>query len=75
MSGEVEDKHGEAIYEGDHVYTRIRGGRHEGEVDKVVMTEEEAKEENVKNPPKVLFEDQKGKYVAHNPGTLEKQEE
>jgi hypothetical protein len=29
---EVKDKHGGAIRPGDHVYTKIRGGRHEGEV-------------------------------------------
>lgn len=28
----VKDKHGAPIQEGDHVYTRVRGGRHEGEV-------------------------------------------
>ncbi|RYP73445.1 hypothetical protein DL771_003617 [Monosporascus sp. 5C6A] len=71
MSEQVRDKNGEPIKEGDHVYTRIRGGRHEGEVEKVVATEAEAKEEGVKNPPKVLFQDQHGHNVAHNPGTLE----
>lgn len=29
---EVNSKQGEPIQEGDHVYTRIRGGRHEGDV-------------------------------------------
>jgi len=53
MSDQVKDKHGEPIKEGDHVYTKIRGGRHEGNVDKIVTTEAEAKEEGVKNPPKV----------------------
>ncbi|KAF1811476.1 hypothetical protein P152DRAFT_459413 [Eremomyces bilateralis CBS 781.70] len=69
---EIKSKQGEPIHKGDHVYTKIRGGRHEGDVEKVVTTEEEAKKEGVKNPPKVLFTDQKGKLVAHNPGTLEK---
>jgi hypothetical protein len=33
MSAErVKDKKGENINEGDHVYTRYRGGSHEGEV-------------------------------------------
>lgn len=41
------------------------------QVEKIVTTAEEAKEEGVKNPPKVLFTDQKGKDVAHNPGTLD----
>lgn len=105
MSGRVEDKEGAPIKQGDSVFTKIRGGKREGEVtllsfshklemanylqvDKVVMSEEEAKKENVKNPPKVwillcflgsqtklawkvLFEDQHGHHVAHNPGTLE----
>ncbi|KAF1960509.1 hypothetical protein CC80DRAFT_488824 [Byssothecium circinans] len=68
---QVLSKQGEPIKEGDHVYTKIRGGRHEGDVEKIVTSEQEAKEENVKNPPKVLFTDQKGKPVAHNPGTLD----
>ncbi|EOA81181.1 hypothetical protein ACJQWK_07531 [Exserohilum turcicum] len=67
----IESKNGEQIQPGDHVYTRIRGGRHEGNVDKVVTSEEEAASEGVKNPPKVLFTDQKGKNVAHNPSTLD----
>ncbi|KAH8422404.1 DUF2945 domain-containing protein [Aspergillus melleus] len=69
---DIKDKHGEAIHPGDHVFTKIRGGKHEGEVEKIVTSEEEAEEEGVKHPPKVLFHDQRGKRVAHNPGTLEK---
>ncbi|KAF3104118.1 hypothetical protein TWF706_004591 [Orbilia oligospora] len=72
---DIEDKHGQRIEVGDTVYTKIRGGKHEGEVEKIVRTAEEAQnfqETSVKNPPKVLFHDQKGKLVAHNPGTLEK---
>ncbi|KAF2266658.1 hypothetical protein CC78DRAFT_122354 [Lojkania enalia] len=68
---QVLSKQGEPIEEGDHVYTKIRGGRHEGDVENVVKTEDEAKEYGVKHPAKVLFTDQKGKEVAHNPGTLE----
>ncbi|GAQ46799.1 hypothetical protein AtubIFM55763_005906 [Aspergillus tubingensis] len=49
----VQDKTGEQINEGDYVYTRYRGGTHEGEVDKVVTDEAEAHEEEVANPPKV----------------------
>ncbi|KAG9003637.1 hypothetical protein FRB94_003026 [Tulasnella sp. JGI-2019a] len=70
MSSQVTEKQGNTISEGDTVFTKFRGGKREGEVDKIVMTHEEAKEENVKNPPKVLFEDQHGHRVAHNPGTL-----
>ena len=29
---QIRDKTGQLIQEGDHVYTRIRGGRHEGDV-------------------------------------------
>lgn len=36
MSSKQEDqvlsKQGESIEEGDHVYTKIRGGKHEGDV-------------------------------------------
>ncbi|KAG4424243.1 hypothetical protein IFR04_002647 [Cadophora malorum] len=71
MSANVEDKKGNAIDEGDRVWTKIRGGKREGEVEGIVTTEEEAKKENVKNPPKVIFHDQHGHKVAHNPGTLE----
>ncbi|KAF7585259.1 hypothetical protein BBP40_011505 [Aspergillus hancockii] len=41
-------------------------------VEKIVTNEEEAEEEGVKHPPKILFHDQRGKRAAHNPGTLEK---
>ncbi|CAG5182147.1 uncharacterized protein ALTATR162_LOCUS10015 [Alternaria atra] len=68
---DVVSKNGEQIEEGDHVYTKIRGGRHEGDVNKIVTDQEEADAEGVKHPPKVLFTDQKGKDVAHNPGTLD----
>jgi len=71
MPTQVEDKKGNAIDEGDRVFTKIRGGKREGEVEEIVMTQEEAKKENVKNPPKVIFHDQHGHKVAHNPETLE----
>ncbi|KAE8361986.1 hypothetical protein BDV27DRAFT_160211 [Aspergillus caelatus] len=74
VKGDVKDKHGDIIHEGDYVFTRIRGGSHQGEVERIVMDEQEAEEEGVKNPPKVVFHDQRGKKVAHNPGTLEKME-
>lgn len=32
MSGQVEDKKGNTIQEGDTVFTKIRGGKREGEV-------------------------------------------
>lgn len=53
MSPNVQDKEGKPIEEGDDVWTPIRGGKREGEVEKIVYTEKEAKEANVKHPPKV----------------------
>jgi hypothetical protein len=32
LNKEVKSKQGEPIQEGEHVYTKIRGGRHEGDV-------------------------------------------
>lgn len=55
MAETIHDKDGKPIQEGDEVFTPIRGGKHQGEVEKIVTTEEEAKAENVKNPPKVFF--------------------
>ncbi|KAL2111722.1 hypothetical protein VUR80DRAFT_9443 [Thermomyces stellatus] len=75
---DIQDKDGRAIRRGDQVYTPIRGGKHEGMVDKIVTSENDAAEEGVKRPPKVLYTNQRGKAVAHNPATLqhvEKQEE
>lgn len=54
MSSNISDKEGKPIQEGDNVWTPIRGGKQEGEVEKIVHTEEEAKEADVKNPPKVI---------------------
>ncbi|KAK7394018.1 hypothetical protein QQX98_013196 [Neonectria punicea] len=72
MPTEVKDKKSQPIKEGDEVRTPFRGGKREGGVEKVVMREgEEAKEADVKNPPKVIFTDQHRHRVAHNPGTLE----
>lgn len=53
MSPSVQDKEGKPIEEGDDVWTPIRGGKREGEVEKIVYTEAEAKEADVKHPPKV----------------------
>ena len=53
MPSEIKDKNEEPIKEGDHVFARSRGGRHEGEVEKIVTTKEEAEQEGVKHPPKV----------------------
>ncbi|KAL1741734.1 hypothetical protein HDZ31DRAFT_66649 [Schizophyllum fasciatum] len=69
-SSQVQDKHGEPIRVGDTVASKARGGRQFGEVTDVVTTKEEADEVGAKNPPKVLYEDQHGHQVSHNPGTL-----
>ncbi len=53
MPTPVKDKDSIPIKEGDEVWTRIRGGKREGEVEGVVTSEAEAKEAGVKNPPKV----------------------
>ncbi|RDW93259.1 DUF2945 domain-containing protein [Aspergillus mulundensis] len=71
-STKVQDKNGEEIKEGDYVFTRIRGGSHHGKVEKIVTDQAGAEQEDVKNPPKVIYSDQHGHRVAHNPGTLEK---
>ncbi|KAI5829456.1 hypothetical protein K523DRAFT_242127 [Schizophyllum commune Tattone D] len=69
-SSQVNDKHGEPIHVGDTVASKARGGRQYGEVTDIVTTKEEAEEVGAKNPPKVLYEDQHGHQVSHNPGTL-----
>lgn len=61
MSSEITDKQGEPVEVGDIVSTKARGGKRVGEVLDIVYTEEEAKERGVKNPPKVLFQDQHGR--------------
>ncbi|MCJ1292977.1 hypothetical protein MMC34_004530 [Xylographa carneopallida] len=67
----ITDKNNQPIHEGDTLWTKLRGGKREGTADTIVTTKDEARQENVKNPPKVLFEDQHGHRVAHNPGTLQ----
>ncbi|KAH8903912.1 hypothetical protein BR93DRAFT_918006 [Coniochaeta sp. PMI_546] len=71
MPNDIKDKNGVPIKEGEEVFTKIRGGTHTGIVEKIVTTKEEAEKEGVKNPPKVLYTDQHGHHVSHNPGTLQ----
>jgi hypothetical protein len=52
MPSDIKDKEGEPIQPGDEVMTKIRGGKREGEVDKIVTDEADAEKEGVKNPPK-----------------------
>ncbi|KAJ5370063.1 uncharacterized protein N7496_006155 [Penicillium cataractarum] len=56
MAAQIVDKHGNAIHEGDYVFTRIRGGSHEGKVQEIVTDEQRAEETEVKHPPKVSKE-------------------
>jgi len=67
----INDQDNVPIIEGDTVWTRFRGGKREGEVEKVVTSQSEAEKEGVKHPPKVIFTDQHEHRVAHNPGTLQ----
>lgn len=53
MSSQIKDKNSKSIKEGDEVWTPMRGGKHQGKVDNIAKTEEEANEAGVKNPPKV----------------------
>ncbi|KAJ5880460.1 uncharacterized protein N7473_011513 [Penicillium subrubescens] len=71
MVAHIVDKYGNAIQEGDYVFTKIRGGSHEGKVQEIVTDEQRAEEKSVKHPPKVLLYNKDGRMVAHNSGTLE----
>jgi hypothetical protein len=57
---QIKDKDGKPIHEGDIVSGKIRGDKHTGEVEPIITSEKEATEEGVKNPSKVLIEDQHG---------------
>lgn len=59
---QVKDKDSKVIHEGDTVSGKVRGGKHVGIVEAVITTAKEASEHGVKNPPKVLIEDQHGIY-------------
>ncbi|KAK9479123.1 hypothetical protein V1514DRAFT_319446 [Lipomyces japonicus] len=71
MSEKIRDKNDNPINKDDTVYTKFRGGKREGKVIEIVETSKKAEQEHVKNPPKVLFQDQHGHTVTHNPETLE----
>ncbi|KAL4919370.1 hypothetical protein BDW62DRAFT_199976 [Aspergillus aurantiobrunneus] len=71
-TSKVQDKNGQDIEAGDYVFTRVRGGSHQGKVEKIVTGEAEAEQEDVRNAPKAIYNDQHGHRVAHNPGTLQK---
>jgi len=76
-SSQFKDKQGEPIHVGDTVYTKFRGGHREGKVEalydksgEVVEGSDDDVRITVQNPPKVVFTDQHGHQVSHNPGTL-----
>ena len=63
----IKDKEGKPIKEGETVSAKSRGGKHAGDVEAIVTNEDEASDHsdyNVKNPPKVLFEDQHGMEIS-----------
>ncbi|CAI6101480.1 unnamed protein product [Clonostachys chloroleuca] len=70
MSSEIKDKNSQTIEAGDDVFTPIRGGAHKGTVENIITDDKDAEQHNVKNPPKVIYTDQHGHKVAHNPETL-----
>ena len=67
---EVKGKDGKEIEVGDTVSGKSRGGGHAGEVEQVITTKEEANQHGVKNPPKVLFTDQHGKFEFSGLGLM-----
>ncbi|TBU27494.1 hypothetical protein BD309DRAFT_931428 [Dichomitus squalens] len=77
----VRDKEGQPIEVGDTVETKFRGGKRTGKVEAVIENQHDLKERDdtlnvdVKNPPKVVYTDQHGHQVSHNPGTLSHVEE
>ncbi|KAJ5223199.1 uncharacterized protein N7469_009439 [Penicillium citrinum] len=81
--GDIYDKQGNPIHQEDYVFTRIRGGTHEGKVRQIstdLSINQESKFLGVffnlhgdtdEAPLKVLFKNKDGRIVAHNPETLE----
>jgi len=61
----VKTKEGKTVNVGDTVSGKVLGGKHAGEVE-AVTSQKEASEKGVKNPPKVLIEDQHGTIIPLN---------
>jgi len=55
MPVDTRDRNEIPIHEGDRVWTWYRGGSREGIVEKIIYTEEEARQEGLRLPPKVMF--------------------
>ncbi|OSC96946.1 hypothetical protein PYCCODRAFT_1462171 [Trametes coccinea BRFM310] len=76
MPKSIKDEEDHAIAVGDQVETKYRGGKRRGEVEAVLGNEHDVEKQGpdlgvkVMNPPKVVFRDQHGHRVSHNPGTL-----
>ncbi|KAI0711838.1 hypothetical protein C8T65DRAFT_182799 [Cerioporus squamosus] len=72
----IKDEEGRVIEVNDVVETKYRGGKRQGRVEAVLENERDVREQapdlgvKVTNPPKVVFQDQHGHRVAHNPQTL-----
>lgn len=62
-SSEVVDKRGEPIRPGDGMVTEIQGHKRADIVSDVVATKEDARRQDVQNPPKVVFEDAHGENL------------
>ncbi|CAG8537008.1 9958_t:CDS:2 [Paraglomus occultum] len=74
MSKETRTLEEKDIQPGDYVGTNFRGGTRQGYVERIATTKEEDQKPKVVRPPKVIFKDQHGHVVAHNPSTLWKDE-
>ncbi|RPA79034.1 hypothetical protein BJ508DRAFT_363503 [Ascobolus immersus RN42] len=70
----VKDKFGNPIKVGDTVYTpnKLGESRIMGQVEKIIVDAEDAQIEGIKNPPKVLYRDSKGRRFDHEPNALHK---
>ncbi|TFY78597.1 hypothetical protein EWM64_g5420 [Hericium alpestre] len=72
---EVVDRDGQPIHVGEKVWSHLRGGRQEGVVEAVLLSQEDIHNVGdigvvIKHPPKVIFTDQHGHKVSHNPDAL-----
>eukprot|EP00884_Botryococcus_braunii_P004512 jgi/Botrbrau1/14061/Bobra.182_3s0008.1 len=65
--GEFKILEKKGIKEGDVVSTKYRGGTREGAVSHIATSTDDTP-----HPPKVVFTNQRGKEVQHNPSTLTK---
>ncbi|KIJ51228.1 hypothetical protein M422DRAFT_142039, partial [Sphaerobolus stellatus SS14] len=64
------DKEGIPIHLGDYVKARFREGNVCSISDKERITKSDLICPTVKHPPKVIFTDQRGNQVSHNPSAI-----